>query len=351
MRQIDDIVEQIRAREETRKGEAERIRTEAQSTMFTDGGAAEPDFVHTVETADLDGVTVAGVDGGMVRKALHGTDLIMTRAVAAVFSYAEGELDGAEYVPATSPDARIEFFGDVMDRTAVDRLATLQRLEDELREANRVVEDVDVLLLDGALAPQFPDKPAKGSPLRERYTDVVQQYVDLYEAARETGTVLASVVEDTRSDTLCTVLRANGFSGEAVATCRDVHILSYLLEEGERTLAMRYSATADHPVLKDLKGYGDALYSSYLKAVRHDAPIRVDVFAPEDPAAQVDAAARSIAALSVSEASYAVPALLIEADQRAKFSQHEVELVTRRIRHRLAHLPGGDGLRRDKRPF
>lgn len=347
---IDGIVDRIREQEEARRAAAQQVREEVGSTLFTDGGAVEDSFIHTVEPAALDDITVAGVDGGLVRKELHGLDLIMTQAVAAVFRYVDGELAEADYLPDDSPTPRIETLTGRLDRGQVDRAASLHRLDAEVNVA-REAADSDVLLLDGSILPQFPDKPPRGSPLRETYDAVIDDYRELYRAAQENGTVLAGVVEDTRGSRVCDLLAANGFDREEIRDGRDSALLTDLLEKGERTLLMEYGAGDGHPILDDMRGYRDAVYSFALKTVKNDRPLRIDILAPHSPSEVADQAASVIYALAGINDTYGVPPLLIEADQRAKLRPHQVELVTKRIRTRLAHLPGAADLRRNRRPF
>lgn len=348
---IDAVVEEIRQQEEARRAEAERLREEVGSTLFTDGGAVEDAFVHAVEPDPLGEVTVAGVDGGLVRKEFHGLDLLLARAVAAVFSYSGGELDAADYVPATNPTPRVEHLTATHDRQDADRAASLLRLEEEIGAARETVDDTDVLLLDGSILPQFPDKPRNGATLRDRYDAVVDRYRDLYTAATDSDVILAGVVEDTRGTDCCDLLRANGFDGDAVTNGRDTTILADMLEKGERTLLMEYGDADSHPILQDLPAHAGALYSFYLKPVKNDRPVRIDLFAPHDPVGTAETVASHIYALAGMGSSYAVPPVLIEADQRAKIEPHEVDLLTKRVRAKLAHHTGTEELRRDRRPF
>ena len=52
-----------------------------------DAEILEDRMVVPVEPDPLKRLRVAGVDGGLVKKAYHAVDLILTRAVAAVFDY------------------------------------------------------------------------------------------------------------------------------------------------------------------------------------------------------------------------------------------------------------------------
>lgn len=348
---LDDLIDDLHAQETEKQEEAARIREATADTVFDDGGAAEEEFLHTVERDGLDDVTIAGIDGGLARKPLHSIDLLLTRAVAAVFSYRDGELATHEYRPKKNPTPDIRYAGASVDRRTVDTLASLLRLQAEISLAVDLVADVDVLMLDGALLPQYRDKPSKDAEIADEYNAVLDAYEHLYETAQEHDTLLIGVVEDTRNTTLCRLLQANGFSSPVLERCRDTHLLSYMLEQGERTLTMAYTDRQNHTIIGDLETYGHDVYSAYLQTVAADRPVRIDIFGPDDPAATMDRAASLVYALSGFTQSYGLPAILTEADRRAKLTRHEVEMVTDRLQQRLGHLPGLKELRRDRRPL
>ncbi len=348
---IDALVDRIRQQEEARREAAAQLREEVGSTLFTDGGAVEDAFLHDVEPAGLGDVAVAGVDGGLARKELHGMDLIMTRAVAAVFTYADGELDAADYLPGRSPEPRTETLTGRLDRGQVDRAASLHRLSREVDVAREAVDRSDIVLMDGSIVPQFPDRPGHGSPLRETYEDLVERYRDLYDAARADDVLLAGVVEDTRGSMVCDLLAANGFDRDVVQHGRDSVLLTDLLETGERTPVQDYGDPQAHPVLQDLRGHRGDIHSFTLKPVKDDRPLRIDILAPGDASAVADEVASIVYALGGIGNTYGIPPVLIEADQRAKIRSQEMGMLTTRLHTRLAHLPGTSELRRDRRPF
>lgn len=354
MKELDGLIEEIRSRETEKVEEAKRIRKEATCTVFSDGGAKEDEFLQDVTPDPLDDLTVGGVDGGLVQKAFHGVDLIMVRAVAALLSYEDGGLADHTYLPSKRPRPQMEYRTDSIDRSTADRLASLCRLQREVDVAQNALEhedhDMDALFLDGALLPQYADKPGNGSELREQYDALIDAYKSLYDTADEQGVMLAGIVEDTRSSNLCSLLQENGFSSTVLETCRDSHLLSYLLNTGERTLLMAYSDSDRHPVLSDLRGYGHSIYSFYLKTVKNDRPLRIDIYAPRKPRQVAETVAAYTYALSGAGNSYGVPTVIIEADKRAKLDKQEVERI-KRIQDQLPHLSGMDDLRRDSRPF
>ncbi|MDY6776682.1 MAG: DNA double-strand break repair nuclease NurA [Candidatus Nanohaloarchaea archaeon] len=348
---LDGLIEELARREEEKAEEAERIRKEAGTTLFDSENVHEESFIHGVEPSSLAGTAVAGVDGGMVRKEYRGVDILFTRAVAAVFEHGRESLESSSYVPGKNPSPRIEFLMDNLNRRQVDRISSLQRLEDEIGTAVEVAPETDFLLLDGSVLPQSMDRPSGNGEAGDRYGEVTEVYGELYDACEREGTVLAGVVEDSRSSVACNALKDSGFSSQVLESGRDTTVLGHLLETGERTLVMDYADADEHPVLNDFEGRMDEFYTFYLKTVENDLPVKVDFHAVEEPVHTAEKIASLLMALSGSGRSYGIPPVLIEADQRAKIEGHELETLLKRIRSRTAHLPGLEDLRRDQRPF
>lgn len=350
MDDLDQIIEDIRDREEEKEEAAQRVRDATRS--FDMSGIVEDTLLTDVERAPLNDTTVAGVDGGLVRQELHGIDVILVRAVAALFTYQDGRLDVNRYHPSATPQPRVEYSTRSMARHDVDRLSSLYRLREEVQRAGDVAENgLDLLLMDGSILPQYPDKPSRDSDMLDEYEQVMAAYISLYERAVENDVLLAGVVEDTRSSTLCTVMQDNGVSEPVLESCRDSHFLHYLLETGERTLVMEYAHNEHHPILSDLSGHGDHIYSFYLKPVKHDRPIRIDIYAPDNVVETAETVASHVYALSGAHQAYGIPSVLIEADKRAKIKQHEISLALDRIQSKLGHTSGVEELRRNRRPF
>lgn len=353
MKELDDLIEDIREQEEQKVGAAQSVRERCADTVFDDDGAVESTLVHDVTPASLESLSVAGVDGGLTKEELHGIDLIFVRAVAPRFSYQDGSLEDCEYHPSKNPSPRMEYTTQVVERNEFRRLSSLHRLKEEIQRAVEVAENdtIDLLLLDGSILPQYPDKPSKDSAFVDLYDEVMDLYVELYETTVENDIHLAGVVEDTRSASLCGMLQDNGLSHPVLDSCRDSHFLNYLLDPGERTLLMHYSHNEHHPILSDLSGHGDHIYSFYLKSVDQDRPVRIDLYAPGTPSDTVETVASTIYAMSDAHHTYGLPSVLIEADKRAKLDGPATDSRVQRLQSRLNHLSGVEELRRNRRPF
>lgn len=348
MDDITSLVEDVVRFEEKKQRFAENLRENPpQLENGRDAG-----FIHTVSRHELDQCTVAGVDGGLKQRALHGLDLVLTRAVAAVFTYRNASLDGYEYVPASNPSPDTEVIRTPLERHDFRISASLKRMQTEASTLHTVLtrEDTDLALLDGSIVPHYADKPGSDSRARQYYDTLINQYEDVFTAAEKNG--LAGVVEDSRGTHLCDLLQdtvddPNGILRQS----RDTDLLTHVLEPGERTTILPYTETPeDHPTLSDLPGHGDNIYMFYLKTVARDRPIRIDFYAKEDPVETGERVASLVYTLSQGNAQYGLPAPIIEADKRAALTEHDLKLVEGKLRSRL-DLTGLQSLRRENRPF
>lgn len=356
MPSIEDVVDRIRKLENRRREVGEQL-GDADLDAVASDAFVEDGFIREVEPADVDGRTVAGVDGGVIQKEFHGVDVVLTRAVAAVFSYREESLDASSYLPDADPRPEITYIESPLDRQEFNLSTSLLRLQREIEAARSALDqDPEVLLLDGSIVPQYTDRPAEGSRSREFYDDLIGAYRELFDEARERGVLLAGVIEDSRGTRLCEELAGQEFLAEeardVLATTQDTNMLQYFLKHGQRTPVMRYTEEYEkHPTLQDIGEVGGEVYNFYLRTAEHDRPVRVDFLAPDDPSATADELASILLPLCSFSSTYGIPSVLVEADQRAKLSQQDLELFESRLRSVVGPLPGIDDLRRDSRPF
>ncbi|MDI6806380.1 MAG: hypothetical protein QMD14_01020, partial [Candidatus Aenigmarchaeota archaeon] len=63
----------------------------------------EERIITTVERLELQKLKIAGVDGGLVKKSLHGVDIRLSRAIGVIFNYSKNKLEKVEYHPSPLP--------------------------------------------------------------------------------------------------------------------------------------------------------------------------------------------------------------------------------------------------------
>ena len=324
----------------------------------------ETDILSSIETSTLENVRVAGVDGGLSKKSLHGFDCILVRAAAACFHYKSGKKIGVDYFPSRIPAPEADVLEALSDMEWA-HFSSIMRQRVEVRTAISALEKLrpDILLMDGSIVPYYSDRPARTSNVYKQYASMLQDVVSLYRACLDKGVTLAGVIEDSRGVSYCSLINRDVMSrishplavemSQLLERTRDTNLLYWMLEKGQRSRIFPYSEKPDeHPVLRDFVELAKRVNSFYLKTADHDRPIRVDMLArSDDVIGEADELASVLAAISGHHSGYGLPAPLIEADNVAKLSEGEVEDFYSHILSFAGNIPSVMRLRRDQRPF
>lgn len=318
----------------------------------------------------LSGMAVMGVDGGVLGRSLHGLDLILVRAVAVLFRYRDGELSGSEYYPRELPTPRLISIDEPLDARELELEVGMQRQLTEIQLARDALaeHEVDAVLLDGSVVPQYVDRSLRKPRLVGLYRELIDAFTGLYRECAESGVPLAGAIKDSRSSRFVGIfqrkimpllddgalppeeLRILKENEEVISNSRDTALLDHLLDVGERTFAFSY-ANPPARVLKDLGAWASRAYAFYIKTVPYDWPIRVEfVDGSATPARAADEVASLIYALSADHDACALPTVLIEADSCARLAQEELTIIQDNITDRLEPSASLE-LRRHRRPF
>jgi len=320
----------------------------------------EQSLVQRVEKPLLD-CKIAGVDSGFVGKDLLAFDLVLIRAIGAVFSYKKGKLEKAGYFPRfyAFPEPNLSTVSLEPDEFQCSK--NIQRLIKEVETAKAMIENHSpkYCFLDGSIIPQYADKPRKGSSIKNSYHSMLDSFQNLYQTAEKNNCELIACVEDSRGSRFRQILQEQLLSNQQALSqglegCYDAILLDYLLEQGERSLAFSYTAsTKEHPLLMDFdEKWSNAIRAFYLKPVAFDRPLRVEFLHPNGKGISGHASriASIVFAQSCMHREYAYPQILMEADLHARLTPQEIEIVYDKILNKL-----GKGfklrLRRDYRPF
>jgi hypothetical protein len=327
-------------------------------------------FIEDVNKDELEDVAVAGVDGGVLGQQLHGLDLILVRAVAAIFHYTGGELSEAEYYPSSTPHPRLISVTEPIDARELELITCVQRQLIELNTAVKALRtgNPDILLLDGSIVPQYVDRSQHGQRLTELYRELMDAFSKLYRACAESKIPLAGVIKDSRSARFMDIfgrkvlpgLQEGGLSLEEISTLsnnteildhsRDTVLLDHLLDVGERSFTFSYTGNPGG-ALKDLDKWGSKIFVFYFKTVPYDRPLRVEYLDMNgEPTAVVDRIASLVYAMSAHHAAFGLPSVLIEADACARLSEEDIDVVRDDITARLGPSAPLD-LRRHITPF
>ena len=132
---------------------------------------------------------------------------------------------------------------------------------------------------------------------------------------------------------------------------KDSNLLLYSLKKGERTCIFNYSANPEsHPILKEFKKFEKSFSSFYIKTVEFDRPVRVD-FVNFNNGIETANKISGILMKTCGHAGYGLPTVLIEADQRSKLSEKDIDMFYYDLINRVGNIPSLFKLRREIRPF
>jgi hypothetical protein len=307
-----------------------------------------------------DKVSVLGVDGGIVKQSLHGLDLMLLRATGVNFIYDNGKLDGVFYYP--SPNSFPE------PRAIVETLSNIEfnlcsNVERQITEVNTTIEAMekmkpDIVFMDGSIFPQYVFKP-ENHGLKGTYKELIKCYKELYKKSKNMKVMLAGVVEDSRSSKFSEMVNKRILEGmrtelskelkSILEKTKDSNLLFYTLEKGERTCIFK-SFSDGNMVLKEFRGFEKNLFSFYIKTVEFDRPIRVDFLGNGN---ELDVADKISPVLlnTAGHSRYGIPAVLIEADQRAKLSEKDLEMFYADLISKVGNISSLFKMRREMRPF
>jgi len=356
--QLAGIAERIKGIEGSRQKLGVFLREIAENADIAGDDVLEQKLVYGVTANPLSKTRVIGIDGGLSQHSYHGMDLILTRAVAAVFDYVDGKLSGVDYWPSAIVTPTLVVISDPYSDEEWTASSSLERQRNEIETALNAFKtfNPDLILLDGSIVPHGSDRPAKGSAAITRYKAVVEIFNTLYGA---TGGRLAGCVEDSRGRRFCEII-AEKILGKIkrptvaelqkiLAGTRDTNLLYHILKVGERTCVFKF-AKPEHPILTDL-GVNDSIFCFYLKTAEYDRPLRIEFYS--EPGKAVETAER-IASMVLSlcgHSGYGFPAPLIEADVRAKLQERDVSILHDQLVDRVGITPSLLKLRRESRPL
>ena len=359
-RMLSQLVEEIERVEVTRKqfGDVLRkIKPKINLGRFTAiaNDVSETSLTTTITPTRLDGLRIAGVDGGLVRRRFRSLDLILTRSVAAVFEYGPAEGPNVDFFPGPFPEPTISPVLQTLSGPELDQLSSLERLASELRSALSIIDEyyIDIILIDGSLFYHPRDRPPSGSVAYEKFQEVLALYRRLYNKVRSKSTTLVGIVKDSRSSRVSSILgdilphiirepsvfeMMQGVDYRwLIKNSRDCDILDTFLDEGERSFAFRYSTeflTNRNSFDDDMSQWAASIWVTYIKTARDDLPLRVEILSDNDRALDSNRLNRALSAilpLSCQHPEYGIPAPILEADARARITMNETQLVIDRL--------------------
>ena len=328
--------------------------------VSTDSEVLEEKIIFPVSKGNIEDLKVAGVDGGLVKHSLHGIDIMLLRAIGVLFHYKGNRLSAAEYHPSTIPTPIPYIVFDPFSDIEIEMNSNMERQIIEVNTAKETIEKFkpDIVFLNGSVVPHYVEKPVEHSLLYPPYRKMIEAYLKLFEAARKNKTILAGVIEDSRGTRFCEIANEKILQESdqelklLLERTKDTNLLTYALSLNERSFVFKYSADPEgHPMLREFgPELANLVFSFYLKTAEFDRPIRVDFLANEN-ILEIANKISSVLVATAGHSSYGMPPVLIEADQRAKLSEKDLDTFYLDLINKAGNLPGLFNLRRDQRPF
>ena len=324
---IDNMISHIENRENMIKQIAEDIKNNT------------PSIKKAIKPIELNNITIAGIDGGLLKKEYSTLSVIITRAVGVIFNYKDGKLKETSYIPSAVAHPKYFMTEIPKDPHELDREASIIRITEEIARAIECADrNPNMIILDGAIIPHPSTEPKAKTGLSEKYKNLIKRIEHLINICKKNKIILAGVCEDSRSDSYCKTLGIR-------EDCADIRLASYLLEKDERTEVYQTE------VPKDFNSIKQSIYNIIIKPSEYDKPMRIQFISTTDTQKTADTLSSIINRISSHHREYAAPTVLIEADQRAKLDSSELLFIENEIKTRLGTRTASFELRRNRRPF
>lgn len=329
----EQIARQVIAAEQKRKIIAEIIRNQ---NLFSQ-----------ISESELEKITIAGIDGGIIKKSLHGIDLLLLRTAGVIFHFENGKLKGTKYYPQSIPSPVPEVSFDPFSDIEFQLHANMKRQLAEANTARQVIEKFspDILLMHGSIVPHYTSTEGV---LRKTYEDMIEAYKKLFALSEKT--LIAGVIEDSRGKRFCDLV-ADKISLDSeqqilLRKTNDTNILTYAMKLKERTFSFSY-AEKNNFIIKEFPDFSEKLSTFYLRTAEYDRPIRVDFLGKEEEAKRIS----SLIFPLVKNSAYGLPSILVEADQRARLTQKDFDIFFSDLVNKVGGFPAVFELRREGRPI
>jgi hypothetical protein len=362
-KRLDEIIDKITYLESRRIRMAKFLREINESFKIgPNEEILDEKIINKVPDRAFKSFNILGVDGGIVKHSYHGLDLMLMRSVGVNFKYSDGKMNDVKYHPSSNPIPNPKIIVDSFSDPEFNSCYNFERQIMEIKSAIESMERFkpDITFLDGSIIPHYvprPDNPV----LKEYYNKLIETYKSLFEYSVSNGIILAGVIEDSRGIKFCDILMRlvlsqvkSELSKELkliLEKTKDSNLLYYALKTGERTCVFNYSKNPSiHPILKEFEEMGSSFYSFYIKTVDFDRPLRVDFLGFGNELDLVEKISCILIQTS-GHSGYGLPSVLIEADQRAKLSEKDLEMFYSDLVNRIGNISTLFKMRREIRPF
>jgi hypothetical protein len=328
----------------------------------------ETQLASKVGPLDLGGLRICGIDGGLLKKSLRGLELVISRAIATIFEYDPSGRVLAKYWPYQGALPRVKANLYPISRREAEISASLERVKDELQVAIKVQDrhPSELLLLDGSILPQIIDRPSRRSALAATHKHIRSLYEELYTKVEETGTLLAGIVKDSRSNRFMNLLgdllphliqqypQLSGLHDcdyrSALKSIYDSEFFFRVLEPGERSCIFHLEEVTLGTRTKRQPKSKRAFVGFFTRTAKYDYPLRVEVLVPKHFNPQ-EVVTKVSSMLSSDTDTFALPTVLIEADSQARLAERDMDFIFTQLAQRIGHPADFMKQRRERMPF
>ncbi len=289
--------------------------------------------------------TTAGVDAGFLSKQLNFSNITLVKEMGVVFVYDKGVLKQTKYFPKINNKPTPYLTSTNLELEEIVWTSSILRLSKEISLSKRIMTEtnLDSMFIDGSIIPQYVNKPTKDCLAREKYNQLIKDFIDLYDLAKHKKIFLIGCVEDSRGSVFFSDIKKKYFK-DADFSFSDIFYVSSILQEKQRTSVVRYSTQPNlHPVLTDFPSeISNNLFVFYLKLSNQDFPLRIEFIYFKEFGFSlyeyVQKISSIVSSLSYHNKSYTYPLPLIEADLRSRLTTKEVELIIKQILEKTKNL-------------
>ncbi len=370
---IDEISKRIRTYNEHRKlfqdlfREVKHSLNPAEFPEAFDIQTSDNLFSLKVPKTNIDGLKIAGIDGGVIHRSLNYFDIALIRAVGVLFYHVKDSKPIVRYIPEEQPFPDILTSIEPLTQNEIESLISIWRMQKEIKCGITLLEEdlPDIIILDGSVLPNIDYRQISQSDfLVSQYRKLRAQYRRLYTLCQNNRTALCGVVKDSRSAILTNKLSAllphlsklPEFAKlveidyrPIIKQLRDTDLLYQVLDTNERTFEFLLSNFNDE-LDKDLPDFN--IHCFYMKTAEFDTPLRVEfplLFSTQHEHAQTISSL--VNAVSKYNPEYGLPSVIIEADARARLQETDADILVDEIASKIGYTSFSLQKRRNRLPF
>ena len=348
---LADVVETERLKIQKRKSWLARFKNQIDNIPALTSPFLEDALIHPVVNSVPEITKIAGVDGGVISEAMSGFDIILYRAVGSVFRGIGKQVE-AIYIPSFNPEPQVFFHRSLISRLEFHKITTLLRLKIEYEVALQVIlqENPTVLFLDGKVSPlhsDFSDGMGQSGIISQIEQEVKDIYRLMVKTSKEKNVLLMGIVKDSRSRDLTETLkeqipiwlRTKEFEGTEIKGWRN-HLNGLLDQDFAEGLLQIHERTAwvEEIPPKWLMQSSMVIQSCLIKPIADDQPIRIEILCRQDNEQtslitnqSINIALGALSVLCNHGLPLAIPSIILEADDRTRLSQSDLESVIDQI--------------------